>query len=215
MSTIMLIRAGVTDYDDDHRLLGTLNVPLNSRGRQQIDEVIQQLQERQLNPELILGSPDDPAAESAKLLSGAIPTAKLKLVEELRNVNQGLWQGLPEDEVRARFPRIFRSGRGNPAGICAPEGESLADACRRIEGVLERAIRKYSQVAVLAPEPLATAVLCVLKGRPVRLTECLCGDESTAMFEVIEAGSFDAEAVNLNGNSQDNGLVVAGKGSHS
>lgn len=215
MSTLVLIRAGVTDYDEDHRLLGTLDVPLNSRGRQQIEELIQQLAERQLAPDLILGSPENPAAETARLIAAAVPSARLKLVEELRNVNQGLWQGLSEEEVRGRFPRVFKLGRNSPAEICAPEGESLVDACRRIEVVLEKAIRKHSQLAVVAPEPLATAILCVVQRRGVKLVECLCGEESPSIIEVVQTDSFDAEVVNLNVQSRENGLVAVGKGSHS
>lgn len=107
MSTIVLIRAGCTDYEDAHRLLGNLSVPLNARGTGQVREIVQRLQQDQLPLEVILTSPENPASCTAHEVARAFPRLKVKQVEELRNVNQGLWQGLPENDVRRRFPRFF------------------------------------------------------------------------------------------------------------
>ncbi len=46
MATVVLIRAGSTDYDEQHRLLGTLDLPINQRGVEQIRDEVRFLNQR-------------------------------------------------------------------------------------------------------------------------------------------------------------------------
>ena len=77
MSTVVLIRAGCTDYDEQHRLMGTLDMPVNERGVEQIREINRQLQAKGIRLQAILSSPDDPACGTAhgiaEAQSGANP----------------------------------------------------------------------------------------------------------------------------------------------
>lgn len=192
MSTVVLIRAGSTDYDDQHRILGTLDVPINNRGVEQVREVVRQLQAKSLKPECILTSPDDPANGTAYAIAEAVAGVKVRELDELKNVNQGLWQGLPESDVRKRFPRLFKSGKEDPTAICPPEGETLSDACQRLQRALSKAMKKYSSFAIVAPEPLATVIRCTLQHRKPHVTACLCGEETTELVQVLESTCFEA-----------------------
>jgi phosphoserine phosphatase len=192
MSTVVLIRAGCTDYEEQHRVLGTLDMPINERGVEQVRCIVKQLQERGLRLQAILTSPDDPACSTAHAIVESQSSAKVRELEELRNVNQGLWQGLPESDIRKRFPRLFRAGKEDVTAICPPEGETLSDACQRLERVLSKAIRKYDVLAIVAPEPLATVIRCTLQHRRPRVTACLCGEESAELMHVFESSGFEA-----------------------
>ena len=192
MSTVVLIRAGCTDYDEQHRLMGTLDMPVNERGVEQIREINRQLQAKGIRLQAILSSPDDPACGTAHGIAEAQSGAKVKELDELRNVNQGLWQGLPESDIRKRFPRLFRSGKEDATAICPPEGETLSDACQRLERALTKAIKKYDVLAIVAPEPLATVIRCTLQHRRPPVTACLCGEESQELVQVIQSASFES-----------------------
>ncbi len=191
MATIVLIRAGSTDYDEQHRLLGTLDLPVNQRGAEEIREIVRQLQQKNVRLEAIYTSPENPACETAYALSESQPSAKIREVDELRNVNQGLWQGLPESDIRRRFPKLFRNSRDGSISICPPEGETLLDACQRLARVLTKAIRKHQVFAVVASEPLATVIRCTLQHRQPRVSACLCGEEQTELVQIIESNIFD------------------------
>lgn len=65
MSTVILIRAGSTDYDEQHRVLGTLDMPVNNRGVEQIREINGQLASKGIRLQAILTSPEDPACGTA------------------------------------------------------------------------------------------------------------------------------------------------------
>lgn len=193
MATVVLIRAGCTDYDEQHRLIGTLDMPVNQRGLEQIREIVRFLQERRISLQAIFTSPDDPACGTAHAIAESQPSAKVRELDEFRNVNQGLWQGLTESEIVKRFPKLFRnSSRETGLAICPPEGETLIDACQRLSNALSRAFRKHQVFAIVAPEPLATVIRCTLEQRVPRATACLCGEEKTELIQVIQSSAFDA-----------------------
>lgn len=192
MSTVVLIRAGCTDYDDQHRVLGTLDMPVNQRGQEQIREIIQKLHASGIRVEVVLTSPDDPASGTAHAVAATQAGVKVKELDELRNVNLGLWQGLPESDIRKRFPRLFRTAKEDSTEICPPEGETLSDACQRLERVLCKAIRKYKAFAIVAPEPLATVIRCTLQHRRPSKSACLCGEELSDLLQIIECNTFES-----------------------
>lgn len=194
MARIVLIRAGRTDYDDQQRVLGILDMPVNDRGSDDINEIIRSLRDRGIRPDIILASPDDPANATAHAVAEALQVTRIREPEELKNVNQGLWQGLCETDVRRRFPRVFRNGGESGVAIRPPEGETLSDACQRLDRVLEKTIRRYDVVAVVAPEPLATVIRCTLQQRIPRAADCLCGEPSADSVVIVDTQSFDAEA---------------------
>ena len=105
MPTVVLIRPGCTDFDKDERIQGTLDLPLNSEGEEQVRNLVPQLQNAGI--ETIITSSCEPALSTAEQL-GEDLGVPVKEKEGLRNLNQGLWQGLEYEEVggipRNRLP---------------------------------------------------------------------------------------------------------------
>ena len=192
MSKIVLIRPGQTDYDDQSRLVGALEMPMNQAGVEQVDQIVRHLQQEGVQPEAILTSPSDPACSAARAIAEALKGVKVKELDELKNVNQGLWQGLPETEVRKRYPQFFRNGREKPQTICPPEGETLGDACERLQKVLNKAIRKYDVLAIVAADPIASVIRCTLQERGLAVASCLSGENDRQAVEFLEPGSFES-----------------------
>ncbi len=191
MSTIVLIRPGCTDYDQQSRLLGALEMPMNEAGLEEVQADIEHLKQNDIQLDAIFASPFDPAHSTARTIAESQRGVKVKELDELRNVDQGLWQGLPEADVRKRYPRVFRNGREKPQKICPPEGESLSDACERIQKVLNKAIRKYNVFAVVVADPIATVIRCTLQDRCPTVASCLCGEDDRPAVEVFQADQFD------------------------
>ncbi|MCA9058748.1 MAG: histidine phosphatase family protein, partial [Planctomycetaceae bacterium] len=75
--TVVLIRAGWTDYDDQHRLLGTLDMPVNDKGTEQIRTLVRQLQDADLRLQAVFSCPEDPAASTAAAIHESQPWARL------------------------------------------------------------------------------------------------------------------------------------------
>jgi probable phosphoglycerate mutase len=168
MLHLILIRPGATDFDLAGRIQGTLDIPLCQQGVEETNRIGTELKTESVS--VIYSSPCQSAHETAQRLAKQLGV-KVKLVEELSNLNQGLWQGMLVEEVRAKQPTVFRQWQDQPEIICPPGGETLADALQRLEPALRKILKKHSTgtVALVVPEPLASVLESFL-------THQACGD---------------------------------------
>src|SRR6185295_13636357 len=97
MVQILLIRPGTTEYDQQGRVQGTLDIPLCEDGRQQVETMVAQLHSQPIAA--IYASPCQSADQTANVLAEAIDL-KVKTVDKLQNLDQGLWQGMLVADVK-------------------------------------------------------------------------------------------------------------------
>ncbi|MBW3541590.1 MAG: histidine phosphatase family protein [Planctomycetes bacterium] len=190
MSHVVLIHPGCTDFDEQNRVQGSLEIPMNARGETQVRSVVDRL--RQMDLEVIYTSPGEPARSTAEIL-GAELDVKVKEVDELRNLDQGLWEGLCVDEIRHKFPRVYRQWRESPRTICPPQGETVDEALERIERALSKPLKRKDVFGVVASEPLATLVRFVLSGSPPEMPDPIAsckGGISLEEFDTSRNGHF-------------------------
>jgi probable phosphoglycerate mutase len=161
MANVVVIRPGCTDYDEQHRVQGSLDLPLNDRGREQVDALVAQLADTPLD--VIYSPPSEPALSTATAIGDSLGVP-VREDEELRNLDQGLWQGLTVEEIRRKFPKVYKQWQDSPESICPPEGETVGEAMHRIRKMLLKPLKKRSAIAIVASEPLATLVTCVVTG---------------------------------------------------
>ena len=185
MPQVVVVRPGCTDFDVQNRIQGSLDLPLNGRGRQQVDELCERLRETDLSA--VYTSPADPASSTATAIGDSLGIP-VKQKDELRNVDQGLWQGLPLEDVKRKYPRVFRQWRESPESVCPPKGESVPDALERIRKGLGKPLKRKAAFAVVASEPLATLIECVVSGNRPVLSNRLCGSECTPDIEILDSG---------------------------
>jgi probable phosphoglycerate mutase len=157
MVQIVLIRPGSTDYDQQGRILGTLDVPLNAQGADEVKRIIEGV--RPLGITTIYRAPCQSAEQTATALGEALGV-KLKEIEALRNIDLGLWQGMLVEDVKHKQPKVFRQWREQPGTICPPEGEMLSEVQARIQIALTKILKKHKEgaIALVIPEPLASIV---------------------------------------------------------
>ncbi|HID75502.1 MAG TPA: histidine phosphatase family protein [Planctomycetaceae bacterium] len=157
MVKIVLIRPGSTDYDEEGRIQGTLNVPLNEQGNAEVARAIEEL--RDLKLEAIYAPPSQPAWETAEAIAKA-RGLKVRKLERMQNLNQGLWQGMRIDEVRRKQPKVYRQWQDTPQMVCPPEGEMLAEAEQRVKVAMTKLLKRHREgcIGLVVPEPLASLV---------------------------------------------------------
>lgn len=183
MTTVLVVRPGSTDFDEQNRVQGDLELPLNRRGTEQVRTVTSGFQD--VKVEVVYASSCDPARTTAQTI-GRMLGVPVKLCDGLHNIDQGLWQGLPVEEIRRKFPKAFRQWQDSPATIRPPEGETVAEAVARIEKTLAKPLKRKSAIAVVASEPLATLVCCVLRGDKPEFPGAVCCGRATSMVEFVE-----------------------------
>lgn len=206
MSTVILVRPGCTDFDDQKRLQGSLDIPLNERGENQTARVIDAIKE--LPIEVILTGSNEPCFSSAEVLAKALDVP-LKTKSKLENLHHGLWQGLSLDEIRRKFPRAFKQWGDAPETVCPPEGETVNDGVVRIESVLKKPLKKYGTFVVVASEPFASLISAGLRGVEAddlcgSLFAC-CEDHLVEVIQTEQNGSDETR----NGHSTEIPITVS------
>ena len=167
MSTVRLVvRPGETEFDGQSRIQGSLDLPLTDRGRQQVSEIVEQLRGDVFDT--IYASPTEPAATTAQIIGLALDIP-VKIVDGLANLHQGLWQGLPLEEIRRKHPRVYKQWEEDPESVCAPNGEECEEAQQRVEQALKKPLKRGESFAVVAPEPIATLISSILRGESSQL----------------------------------------------
>lgn len=182
MPIAAVIRPGETDYDQQDRIQGTLDLPLNKQGESQLGEIVDAL--RNLSIKHILTSPTEPALSTATTVGEALGIS-VKEVELLENVDQGLWQGLCVDEIKRKQPKVYKLWKERPESVCPPEGESCVEAFERAQKALKKPMKRNANFAVIASEPMATIVECVLRQEELHMPT-LNGRENEPLVELIE-----------------------------
>jgi broad specificity phosphatase PhoE len=157
MVRIILIRPGSTDYDQQGRIQGNLDVPLNEQGQIEAKRLADELRERGI--EVVYTSPDRSARQTAEALAQVLDV-RCKTLDQMQNLDFGLWQGMAIEEVRVRQPKVYRQWQEKPENVCPPNGEMLGQAEARAGAVLGRLLKRHKQgtIAMVVPEPMASVV---------------------------------------------------------
>jgi probable phosphoglycerate mutase len=155
MLKLLLIRTGATEYETQHRVQGTLDIPLSEDGRQQMQQVAEDLRTTKIDA--CFTGPCRATQQSADILATELGL-KPKTIEELRNLDHGLWQGLLVSEVKSKQPKVYRQWQEHPETVCPPEGESLQVVRERLHRALGKIAKKQKTgtAAVIIAEPLTS-----------------------------------------------------------
>lgn len=161
---LVLIPCAATEWTESGRLLGRVEVPMTEAGRRECVAWVELL--RPLGVAKIFHSPDELATQTAKLLAKGLKVSH-KPVEALAEVDLGLWTGLTEEQLEARYESAYNQLREEPMTVTPPEGESLSEACERIGLALNRRVRRGEPtVAGVVLRPVALALArCILENK--------------------------------------------------
>jgi broad specificity phosphatase PhoE len=179
---VLLIRPGATLYDEEHRVQGALELPLSPRGEIEAARLARELAARPLV--VLYHAPGESAERTAEAIADAVG-ARTRCLEDLRNLDHGLWQGLQLEELRRRNARVFRQWIEEPATVCPPQGETVERAMERVRDALRPLLKRHRAQAIglVVAEPLARLVRgCLLREPHLAFEE----DPRTGFYETID-----------------------------
>jgi probable phosphoglycerate mutase len=214
MLNILLIRAGKTDYDCQHRIQGTLDLPLSEEGWQQVAALAETLHASEV--EAIYSGPDQASQQTAELVSVALQQ-KVKTNKNLHNLNLGLWQGMLIDDVKSKQPRVYKQWIEHPETVCPPEGESLSQAEERLQEALDKIEKKHKSgaVAMVLAEPLASLFCHVVRHDDLGNLWTTCCKSRPACETLTlggQVGVAPSDEAQLNGQAVPTGRAAAHDG---
>ncbi len=164
---VVLIPCGRTEWHEEGRLLGRVDLPVTQPGQEQYLAWAQKLAALGLGR--ILHGPDELSAQTAAVLARQL-SAATKAVDDLVGVDIGLWAGLTEAQLKKRYASAHRELGEAPLNVVPPNGEGLSAAAKRLRTCFRKQAGKNG-VAVLGVvlRPLAFVLLrCTLEGRELK-----------------------------------------------
>ncbi|MEM8856736.1 MAG: histidine phosphatase family protein [Chloroflexota bacterium] len=131
MTTLFLIRHGQTQWNLEGKYTGQSDIPLNSNGRLQALRAAMEF--RNNPPDAIYSSDLIRAYETAEIVAnGCGFLARIEQDQRLREINQGVWEGMHFDDIKAKFSAEFEAREANPLEVAAPEGETVGQVQDRV-----------------------------------------------------------------------------------
>ncbi len=163
---LIVIRSASTDYELQGRVRGSLDIPPSAEGLAEADIIAARLTDAA--PDAIYAAPTSCSLETARIIGSRFGIAT-KQLDQLANLDLGLWQGKLVDELRRLQPRVHRQWQEDPWSVAPPEGEFLEEAGSRVEEALDRICKRHprGRVAVVVPFPLDSLVRWLVAGEPL------------------------------------------------
>ena len=163
-SQVWLVRHGETPWNRARRFLGSTDIGLSETGFAQASELAERVRGRVGK---VYSSPLRRALETA----GAL-TADVSVVHDLREMHQGVLEGLQFEEARAQYPEMIRRWNEHPDIALMPGGESLMDVqARSLAAVRDIAFRHRQDskpVLVVAHQLVIASACCALADAPLQ-----------------------------------------------
>lgn len=154
---IYLLRHGETDWNKKRLLQGHTDIPLNEKGRAQVDDTVRKLSVLGVRMDAIVASPLKRARETAEIAADRLDYPREKIVVEELLIERGFGEGegMSLDDMKAKYPESD-----------CPGMESKEELIRRAG----RAFQKITDVFCDAERILLTAHGAVL----FALLEAVC-----------------------------------------
>lgn len=158
MTRILLIPSGRTSWAEEGRFAGSADMPLSKQGHQDAESSAGRVAEGQ-RPQALYASPSQASQETVEVIAHAID-GKTRVLEDLREPNMGLWEGLTAQDLQQRSPKAYRQLVEEPTTVTPPSGEPLKEALGRLVDTIDWALEKHpDQVVGLVVGPLAEFLL--------------------------------------------------------
>ena len=162
MSRLILVRHGKTNWSDEKRLQGSLDIPLNDDGIKEVEEISKELSK--INIDAIYTAPESCCMYTANSIAKP-HKVKIKTLKELKEFNHGAWQGLLLSDVKKRYKKQYANWKASPMSGKPPKGESAREAYDRATNIMHKLIdkNKGKTVCIVSGDILLSMVKCHIK----------------------------------------------------
>lgn len=146
MLNLYITRHGETQWNTERRLQGWLNSPLTEKGILQGRKLNQAVRMYEISK--IYSSPSERAVKTAISAKGDLDV-EIELLDELREMNMGEWEGRTLEEIKAKDPENFENYWMRPHLFVKNTGENFDEMLNRAKKALEKIIAENKDGNIL------------------------------------------------------------------
>lgn len=164
MKRVYLIRHALPDFPDgQRRCLGRTDIPLGDAGMAQAEAMAAVLP----TVAAVFSSPLTRAVQTARKIN-----QNIILLDGLRELDYGQWDGLTFDQIRQRFPALY-AARARDKSLMPPGSEPAEQGLARFADAMEEAARvSPGDFAVVAHGGVMELYLQKITGRQYKPRYC-------------------------------------------
>ena len=143
---LYVTRHGETDYNVQNRYTGSTDIPLNSNGLRQAEELACSLSSMEFD--VIVSSPLLRAKQTAEAVSKVL-NMPVVFVDDFAEICVGVYEGLTRQEVQAQYPDVWAKLASRTPDDAPTGGESHRAFDARIASGIAKLKAEYSERKVL------------------------------------------------------------------
>ncbi|NPA54548.1 MAG: histidine phosphatase family protein [Aquificae bacterium] len=144
---IIYVRHAESLWNPIGKYQGRLDPELSERGHKQAKLLAEAL--KKYKPTALYTSPLKRTYMTAEYISKELGLEP-KIDEDIIEIDHGEWSGMLVDEVKEKYPDMFRQWLYEPETIKFPGGETLIDVYNRVKRFQEKMLEKHDGETVVA-----------------------------------------------------------------
>jgi len=167
MTRFCLVRHGQTAWNLEGRYQGQSDIPLNAAGLEQARELARTLQNVRFDA--VYSSDLVRALETANTIIALHDHLQVHVDPRLREINQGEWEGVQIEEIRAHYAHLWQARQVDPVNLRPPGGETVGEVFQRMHSALDEIARLFQggNVLVVSHGLALATILCFTQGFPI------------------------------------------------
>ncbi len=162
---VILVRHGETDWNQQGRFQGQIDIPLNENGKAQAKAASEFLKDTIIDK--AFSSSLSRPQETAQIILEKHSGIEISLKDNLKEIGHGKWEGKLESEIQSDWPDLLKEWKTFPEKVQMPEGENINEvSTRSINGWEEicKDLKNDETALVVAHDAVNKTILCHLLG---------------------------------------------------
>ncbi|HEX9264467.1 MAG TPA: histidine phosphatase family protein [Candidatus Binatia bacterium] len=193
---VVLVRHGATDWNLQGRCQGSTDRDLSDVGVRQAKQIAELLSEEEIHA--VYSSHLRRARQTAERISQPHNLPVL-IEQEVRELDHGELEGLTFNEIKANYADFLVRWRSEPAEICVPGGERLADVAERAWNGLNQIVQRHAdaeRILVVSHNFPILGIVCRVSGTHLNQYRTFHLDPCGITRLKYDGGDWDLTEVN-------------------
>jgi len=205
---IFLVRHGETNWNQEGRFQGQIDIPLNEKGKSQAKSTGRFLKGIHFN-KAFSSSLSRPMKTAELILENK--NIKIKPEKDLIEIGHGLWEGKLESEIEDEWNDLLIDWQNSPEKVQMPQGESIEEVWNRSVRCWEsicKDLKPDETALVVAHDAVNKTILCNLLGlKPANIWMIKQGNGGITVIDITSSDNQPDVIRSMNITSHIGGVI--------